>query len=59
MMRGAELKKLRAKLGLSQSELAAELSVHKNTVAKWERDDQPMRPAFEKLIRLLAAQSDK
>ena len=58
-MRGSELKKIRTKLGLSQADLAAEISVHTNTVAKWERDEQPMRPAFEKLIRMLASQSSK
>ena len=42
---GEQLKRFRAKLGLTQQQLAAALSVDRNTVARWERHER-MIPAF-------------
>lgn len=38
-MRGQELKDWRTKAGLTQAQLAEELGVTSNTVARWERDE--------------------
>ncbi len=35
-MKGEEIKALRLRLGLTQTELAAEIGVHQVTVARWE-----------------------
>lgn len=40
---GEELRRQRELLDLSQSELAAALGVHPNTIAKWERGEQPIQ----------------
>jgi len=42
-MQGPELRRRRLALGLSQAELATELEVTKNTVARWERDEVAIR----------------
>ena len=41
-MNGTELKTRRLALGLTQSELAAALTVSANTIARWERDEMAM-----------------
>ena len=38
-MKGSELRNLRLRLGLTQKELANEINVNPNTVARWERDE--------------------
>lgn len=44
-MTGAELRKRRDKLGVSQSKLGEALGVSSNTIARWERDEMGI-PAF-------------
>lgn len=39
-MEGKELKKIRGEMNLTQEELARELSVASNTVARWERGER-------------------
>jgi DNA-binding transcriptional regulator YiaG len=41
---------------LTQAELAAELGVTENTVARWERDEMKMSEPAVRLLRSLAAQ---
>lgn len=55
-MTGKQLQALRAKLGLTQPELAKLLSVHWSTVARWEQGVYPIAPAMATLIRLIAKQ---
>ena len=50
----AEIKRLRKRLGLTQSKFAALVGVHLVTVKKWEVGMQGMRRPVERLIRLLA-----
>jgi DNA-binding transcriptional regulator YiaG len=52
-MRGAECRRLRRALGLTQVEFAERLGVTGNTVARWERDEMTIREPMAKLIRLL------
>jgi transcriptional regulator with XRE-family HTH domain len=53
-MDGAELRKLRTRLGFTQAELAGEVDVSPNTVARWERGVTPIPVAVAKLVGLLA-----
>jgi DNA-binding transcriptional regulator YiaG len=53
---GAEIKRLRTRMGLTQAELAAELGVTENTVARWEREEMKMSEPAVRLLRSLAAQ---
>ena len=55
MMLPAEAKRLRKRLGLTQSKFAALVGVHVVTVKKWEAGMQGIRTTAERLIRLLAA----
>lgn len=43
-MNGKELKKERKKLDFTQEQLANELGVTANTVARWERDEMKIPP---------------
>lgn len=49
-MKSGELKKLRASLGWSQSRLAEELGVQRNTVNRWEMGVNRIPPMAEKLL---------
>jgi len=42
-MTGTELRRLRTAAGLSQRALAAQMGVHWNTLARWERGELPIR----------------
>ena len=53
-MTGEELRGVRKRLGLTQAALAEQLAVSPNTVARWERDEVPIREPMARLIRLLA-----
>jgi DNA-binding transcriptional regulator YiaG len=50
---GRELKQIRHQLGLTQAELAAEVGVVANTVARWERDEVPISPVAARLLQVL------
>jgi DNA-binding transcriptional regulator YiaG len=50
------VRKLRKRLGLTQSSFAALLGVHKITVAKWESGMKGMSATTERLLRIIAQQ---
>lgn len=52
-MNGLALKKIRTRLGLTQVGLAKRLHVSPNTVARWERDEVPIRETMAQHIRLI------
>ncbi len=54
-----QLRRIRRRLGLTQSKFAALVGVHLVTVKKWETGRLGMRPTSDRLIRLLAAQQSK
>jgi DNA-binding transcriptional regulator YiaG len=56
-IKGAEIKKLRARMGLTQAQLAADLGVTENTVARWERDEMKMSEPAVRLLRRVATAS--
>lgn len=53
-MTGEELRRIRKRLGLTQVALAERLGVAPNSVARWERDEVPIREVVARLVRLLA-----
>lgn len=55
-MSPTQLQTLRAKLKLSQVELAKVLKVAPNTVARWEQGVHPIAPAMAQLLKLIARQ---
>lgn len=55
-MNGAELRRIRRKLGISQAQLAAEVGVDSNTVARWERDEVLIGTTAQILIQKLDSQ---
>ena len=52
-MKGAELRDLRKKMGLTQKGLAKELHIGLSTLQTWESDIRPISHANEKLIKEL------
>ena len=58
-MEGKELKQIRQRLGLTQVELAEQLGVTANTVARWERDEVSIREPLARLIQVMAGQKKK
>ena len=52
-MKGAELRRIRRRLGLTQRQFAQELGLHVNTLARQERDEVGVGGPVEKLARLL------
>ena len=54
-MTGAQLRRRRSQLGLTQVQLADRLGVTSNTVARWERGELLMRKPMVKLITLLSS----
>jgi DNA-binding transcriptional regulator YiaG len=62
-MNGKELKEKRKELELTQEQLATELKVTSNTVARWERDEMKIPPflhlALETIHRNLSHKSHK
>ena len=51
--------RLRRRLRLSQTELAAVVGVPANTIARWERGEMQMRPAMDRLVRLTIAEAER
>jgi transcriptional regulator with XRE-family HTH domain len=58
-MTGKQLRTIRRRLGLTQKDLAKELAVAWNTVARWERDEVPIRESVARLIRMTASKRGK
>jgi DNA-binding XRE family transcriptional regulator len=59
-MTGKELKRAREVLSLTQAELAEALELHKNTVARAERDELPILKTTELAVKyLLVVESKK
>lgn len=56
---GPQLRFLRKHLGLSGEELSRYLHTDKTKVSKWEREEDAIGPATDRLIRLLATALDK
>jgi len=52
-MTGEELRRVRKRLGLTQVGLADQLAVTPTTVARWERNEVPIRETMARMIRLL------
>jgi transcriptional regulator with XRE-family HTH domain len=52
-MRGAEVRRVRKELGLTQREFAKRLGVTGNSVARWERNELTVGSTAAILIRLL------
>jgi DNA-binding transcriptional regulator YiaG len=50
------VRKLRKRLGLTQSSFAALLGVHKITIAKWEAGTKGMSATTERLMQVIARQ---
>jgi len=55
---GEQLRFLRKHLGLTGEKLAAYLHTDKTKISKWERGEDPIGPATDRLVRLLAAALD-
>ena len=54
-MEGAELRSIRSRLGWTQAQLAGEIGVAVNTVARWERDERGIPEPVARLAKLIAA----
>jgi DNA-binding XRE family transcriptional regulator len=52
-MTGQELRRARRKLNLTQRQLAVELELHWNTIARMERDELPVVKTTELAVRFL------
>jgi transcriptional regulator with XRE-family HTH domain len=52
-MTGQELRLARRRLGLTQRDLGAKLGLHKNTIARMERDELPVVKTTELAVRFL------
>jgi transcriptional regulator with XRE-family HTH domain len=53
-MNAGELRKLRKKLGWSQAQLAREVGVATNSVARWERGEMAISEPVARLIQRIA-----
>ncbi len=58
-MEGQELRDIRRRLGLSQTQMAPQLGVHWNSVARYERGEVGIPEPVAKLARLLLAMAKK
>ena len=47
------MRTIRKRLGLTQAELAKQIGVTGNTLARWERDELPIREPIVRLIHTL------
>lgn len=53
-MTGAQLKKHRQRLGLTQKQMAKKIGLHWNSLARMERDEIGISEPVVKLVRLIA-----
>jgi len=58
-MSGKELRRLRERLGLTQSELAEAIGMQKNSVARMERYERPILKTTEMAVRYLLVMKSK
>jgi DNA-binding XRE family transcriptional regulator len=58
-MTGGELKRARKVLNMTQVELAEALELHKNTVARAERDELPILKTTELAVKYLLVMKSK
>ena len=58
-MTGKEVQRLRTRLGLKQTELAAQLGVHPITISKWETGVHVIPEPAAKLLRLLTTMAKR
>jgi transcriptional regulator with XRE-family HTH domain len=56
-MKGTELRGIRGRMKLSQRQLAKEIGVHPNSLARMERGEMTISEPVAKLVRLLANQA--
>jgi transcriptional regulator with XRE-family HTH domain len=54
-----KLKQKRSRLGYTQVELAEQLGVTGNTVARWERGEVPMPRLLDKALECVKAKGEK
>ena len=57
-MTGNELRQIRERLGLTQVELAADVGLDPNSIARQERGEVAIREPLAKLYRLLAERAN-
>jgi len=55
-MNGRELRFLRTEMGMTQAELAKVVHHDTQSIGRWERNENPIDPTAEALIRLLVVQ---
>ena len=58
-MTGAQLRKCRTQLGLTQKQMAERLGLHWNSLARMERDEIGMRESTVKLVHMIVATTKK
>lgn len=58
-MAGAELKRCRDRLKLTQVAMAKEIGIHPNSLARMERGDMTISEPIAKLVRLIVKVSKK
>jgi transcriptional regulator with XRE-family HTH domain len=58
-MGGEELRRLRHRARLTQAQLAERVGVTPNSVARWERNEVPIRAPMARLIRFIAKAARK
>lgn len=58
-MKGSELKKIRLTMGLTQVQLAKELGVTSNALARWERSERRIWEPVARLATFLSDQASK
>ena len=52
-MRGADIRKARAKLNLTQAEFAEAIGMQRNSIARMEREEQPVMKTTELAVKYL------
>jgi transcriptional regulator with XRE-family HTH domain len=55
-MTGAQLRRIRQKLKLTQVQFAARLGIESNSLARLERDERRISEPLARLVRLLSRQ---
>lgn len=51
---GGEIRFIRGAMGMESGELAIDIGVRRETLSRWENQKEPIGPASEKLLRMLA-----